>query len=139
MKFFTLIALAGTAFAARLAHKNHGHHNDFHVIHHALTKAKAHKHLKIKSMLRARWDDLTDEQMEEIGAWFEKELTTGEETITWEELHNGITSFGESHGFAPLSEEDWAAVKEFFDGVDTNSDGAWDLAELSALVEDWEE
>lgn len=139
MKFFTLIALAGTAFAARLSHNHHVHHNDFHVMHKVLAKAKVHKQMKIKSMLKAKWDDLTEAQMEEIGAWFEHELTTGEETITWDELKGAVSSFGSANGFPPLSDNDWAGVKDVFDAIDTNNDGAWDLDELVAAWEAMQE
>ena len=135
MKFFTLIALAGTAFAARLTHNHHVHHNDFHVMHKALAKAKVHKQMKIKSMLKAKWDDLSEAQMEEIGAWFEHELTTGEETITWDELKQGIKEFGKKHGFKPLPKEIWAEIEKGFKMVDTDNSGSVDLAELEAAME----
>ena len=85
--------------------------------------------------MKARWDELTEEQVAEIEAWVEAELTTGEKTITKKEAHEAIVAFGKKHGFPPLSEDDWAELEGWFDMVDANKDGALDLDELMAEFE----
>ena len=85
--------------------------------------------------MKQRWENLTDEQEQEIEDWVGEELTTGEMTITKQEAHDAIVAFGEKHGFPPLPEEAWEALEEMFDAVDTNGDGQIDLNELSAALE----
>ena len=80
--------------------------------------------------MKAKWEDLTEEQMAEVEAWIEYELSTGEMTITKDEAHGAIKSFGEKHGFPPLSKKDWEELEAWFDAVDSNNDGALDLDEL---------
>ena len=85
--------------------------------------------------MKQRWENLTDEQEQEIEDWVGEELTTGEMTITKQEAHDAIVAFGEKHGFPPLPEEAWEALEEMFDAVDANGDGQIDLNELSAALE----
>ena len=85
--------------------------------------------------MKARWEDLTEEQVAEIEAWVEYELSTGEMTITKDEAHGAIVGFGEKHGFPPLSKKDWEELEAWFDAVDSNNDGALDLDELMAEFE----
>ena len=82
--------------------------------------------------MKQRWENLTDEQEQEIEDWVVEELTTGEMTITKEEAHDAIVAFGEKHGFPPLPEEAWVELEKMFDAADLNGDGAIDLAELEA-------
>merc|ERR1711988_857985 len=113
MKFFAFVALLGSAAAIKLTHQP---------VHHSL----AHAHTKTK------WENLTDEQEQEIEDWVVEELTTGEGTITKQEAHDAIVAFGEKHGFPPLPEEAWTELEAMFDEADLNGDGAIDLAELEA-------
>lgn len=73
---------------------------------------------------------MTEEQEKEIKDWFIEQLTTGDKLIHWQELKDGVTAFGEKHGFDPIPEETWAHIKEGFDKVDTSGDGAVSLEEL---------
>ena len=82
--------------------------------------------------MKQKWENLTDEQEQEIEDWVVEELTTGEGTITKEEAHDAIVAFGEKHGFPPLPEEAWEELEAMFDEADLNGDGAIDLAELEA-------
>ena len=132
MKFFALVALLGTAASLRLTQNGHGIRN-------ALAQVKHNQNLqnelikrKTTHFMKARWEDLTEEQIGEIEAWVEYELSTGEQTITKKEAHDAIVSFGKKHGFPPLSKEDWKELEAWFDSVDTNNDGALDLEELMA-------
>ena len=135
MRLLALVALLGTAASLKLSHEpvkkalvkvervNKIHHT-FAKKRHQLSKRKAQK------LLKAKWEDLTDEQEQEIEDWVVDELTTGDETITKEEAHAAIVAFGEKHGFEPLSEEDWEELEAIFDYVDSNGDGEIDLEEL---------
>ena len=123
MKFFALVALLGTAASIKLTQHTPKMHNNL---------AKRH----VQSFMKTRWDDLTDEQVAEIEAWVEMELSTGEKTITKEEAHAAIKAFGKKHGFEPLSKKDWDELEAWFDVVDTNDDGALDLDELMAGLEE---
>ena len=132
MKFFALVALLGTVASLRLTQNGHGIRN-------ALAQIKDNKNLhnelikrKTTHFMKSRWEELTPEQVGEIEAWVEYELTTGEKTITKQEAHDAIIAFGEKHGFPPLSEEDWEELEAWFDDVDSNGDGALDLDELMA-------
>ena len=87
---------------------------------------------KARNFMKAKWEDLTEEQVGEIEAWVQAELSTGEKTITKQEAHDAIVAFGKKHGFPPLSEDDWEELEAWVDSVDTNSDGALDLDELMA-------
>ena len=136
MKFFAIVALLGTTASIRLGNIN-GHQLVQRVRVQKLHNQFAKK--RTQRLLKAKWDDLSAAQMEEIGAWFEDELTTGEETITWSELKDAVTSFGQAHDFPPLTEDDWAGVKDVFNAIDTNNDGAWDLDELVAAWEAMQE
>ena len=82
--------------------------------------------------MKAKWENLTDEQEQEIEDWVVEELTTGVGTITKQEAHDAIVAFGEKHGFPPLPEEAWVELEAMFDEADLNGDGAIDLAELEA-------
>merc|ERR1711907_767718 len=125
MKFFAFVALLGSAAAIKLTHQ----------------APHTHKlaHSQIKAHMKTKWENLTDEQEQEIEDWVVEELTTGEETITKQEAHDAIVAFGEKHGFEPLSEEDWEELEEIFDYVDSNGDGEIDLEELMAAMEEYEE
>ena len=83
--------------------------------------------------MRARWENLTEEQVQEIEDWIVEELTTGEMTITKKEAHDAIVAFGKKHGFPPLPKEAWVELEKMFDEADTNVVGALDLAELQAV------
>ena len=129
MKIFALVALIGVAASMRLGHiqgaqlvkavKTQKLQNTF-------AKKRAQK------LMKAKWENLTDEQEQEIEDWVVEELTTGEGTITKEEAHDAIVAFGEKHGFPPLPEEAWVELEAMFDEADLNGDGAIDLAELEA-------
>ena len=129
MKIFALVALIGVAASMRLGHiqgaqlvkavKTQKLQNTF-------AKKRAQK------LMKAKWENLTDEQEQEIEDWVVEELTTGEGTITKEEAHDAIVAFGEKHGFPPLPEEAWEELEAMFDEADLNGDGAIDLAELEA-------
>ena len=58
-------------------------------------------------------------------------MTTGEQTITWDEMKNALTAFGKKHDFEPLPKEAWKEMKKMFDYVDTDKSGSIDLDELS--------
>merc|ERR1711937_7746 len=118
MKFFAFVALLGSAAAIKLTHQAPHSHK------------LAHSH--IKAHMKTKWENLTDEQEQEIEDWVVEELTTGEGTITKEEAHDAIVAFGEKHGFPPLPEEAWEELEAMFDEADLNGDGAIDLAELEA-------
>merc|ERR1712100_455417 len=105
-----------------------GIHHTFAKKRHQLSKRKAQK------LLKAKWENLTDEQEQEIEDWVVNELTTGEMTITKQEAHDAIVAFGEKHGFEPLPEEAWVELEKMFDEADTNGDGAIDLEELQAAM-----
>ena len=85
--------------------------------------------------MKAKWENLTDEQEQEIEDWVVEELTTGEGTITKQEAHDAIVAFGEKHGFPPLPEEAWTELEKMFDEADTNGDGEIDLDEMMAACE----
>ena len=135
MRLLALVALLGTAASLKLSHEpvkkalvkvervNKIHHT-FAKKRHQLSKRKAQK------LLKAKWEDLTDEQEQEIEDWVVEELTSGDETITKEEAHAAIVAFGQKHGFEPHSEEDWEELEAIFDYVDSNGDGEIDLEEL---------
>merc|ERR1711907_472117 len=118
MKFFAFVALLGSAAAIKLTHQ----------------APHTHKlaHSQIKAHMKTKWENLTDEQEQEIEDWVVEELTTGEGTITKEEAHDAIVAFGEKHGFPPLPEEAWKELEAMFDEADLNGDGQIDLAELEA-------
>ena len=127
MKFFHLLALVGVASAMKLS----SHHT------HMLSSIKhanknALRRVQTKNFIKQRWENLTDEQEQEIEDWVVEELTTGEGTITKQEAHDAIVAFGEKHGFPPLPEEAWTELEAMFDEADLNGDGAIDLAELEA-------
>ena len=117
MRFFALVALFGTAASIKLTHQ-----------------APRVPHSMVKSHIKAKWENLTPEQEQEIEDWIVQELTTGEMTITKQEAHDALVSFGESHGFPPIPDEAWEELEAMFDAADTNGDGAIDLEELSALA-----
>ena len=131
MKIFALVALIGAAASMRLGHiqgaqlvkavKTQKLHNTF-------AKKRAQK------LMKAKWENLTDEQEQEIEDWVVEELTTGEGTITKEEAHDAIVAFGEKHGLPPVPEEAWEELEAMFDEADLNGDGAIDLAELEAAL-----
>merc|ERR1712151_86039 len=136
MKFFALVALLGTAASMRIGNINGAQlvkaaHTQ--KVNNVFAKRRAQK------LMKAKWENLTDEQEQEIEDWVVEELTTGEETITKQEAHDAIVAFGEKHGFEPLSEEDWEELEEIFDYVDSNGDGEIDLEELMAAMEEYEE
>ena len=131
MKFFALVALLGTAASMRI-----GNFNANQLVK-AVKTQKVHNHFAKKraaKLMKAKWENLTPEQEQEIEDWIVKELTTGEMTITKEEAHDALVSFGETHGFPPIPEEAWEELEAMFDAADTNGDGAIDLEELSALA-----
>ena len=119
MRFFAFVALLGSAAAIKLTHQAP----------HSL--ARSHT----KTFMKTKWENLTDEQEQEIEDWVVEELTTGEGTITKEEAHDAIVAFGEKHGFPPLPEEAWEEFEAMFDEVDLNGDGQIDLEELKAAME----
>ena len=132
MKLIAFVALLGTAAAMRLGNING----------HSLVKAvktqKLHKTFakrRAQKLMKSRWENLTDEQEQEIEDWVVEELTTGEGTITKEEAHDAIVAFGEKHGFPPLPEEAWTELEKMFDAADTNNDGQIDLDEMMAACE----
>ena len=133
MKFFALVALLGTAASLRLSHQP---------LKNALVKVQ-HTH-KINTMfakkraqklIKAKWENLTDDQIDEIEAWVTEQLTTGEGTITKKEAHDALVAFGEKHGFPEIPEEAWDELDAMFDEADTSGDGEIDLAEFSAAME----
>ena len=127
MKFFHLLALVGVASAMKLSsHNTHMLSSIKHANKNALRRVQA------KNFIKQRWENLTEEQEQEIEDWVVEELTTGEMTITKQEAHDAIVAFGEKHGFPPLPEEAWEALEAMFDEADLNGDGAIDLAELEA-------
>ena len=118
MRFFALVALLGTAASAiKLTHQ-----------------APKVPHSMVKTHIKHKWENLTAEQEQEIEDWIVEQLTTGEGTITKEEAHDALVSFGEAHGFDPIPAEAWEELEAMFDAADTNGDGAIDLEELSALA-----
>merc|ERR1712176_865871 len=132
MKIIAFVALLGTAAAMRIGNIN------------GVSLVKAVKTQKINNtfakrraqkLMKAKWENLTDEQEQEIEDWVVEELTTGEGTITKKEAQAAIVAFGEKHGFPPLPEEAWEELEGMFDAADTNGDGAIDLAELEAALE----
>ena len=132
MKFFALVALLGSAAALRFNHidtKSLAQRLESHKIHNVFAKRRAQK------LMKAKWENLTDEQEKEIEDWVVEELTTGEGTITKQEAHDAIVAFGEKHGFPPLPEEAWTELEKMFDAADTNGDGAIDLDEMMAACE----
>ena len=133
MKFFALVALLGTAASLRLSHNT---------LKNALVKVEHTQKIdtmfakkRAQKLMKAKWEDLTDEQEAEIQAWVVEELTTGDKTITKQEAHDAIVAFGEKHGFKPLPEEAWEELEAMFDEVDTNGNGEIDLAELEAAMQ----
>merc|ERR1712176_1706342 len=129
MKIIAFVALLGTAAAMRIGNIN------------GVSLVKAVKTQKINNtfakrraqkLMKAKWENLTDEQEQEIEDWVVEELTTGEGTITKKEAHDAIVAFGEKHGFPPLPKEAWVELEAMFDEADLNGDGAIDLAELEA-------
>jgi len=121
MKFFALVALLGTAASLRLSHQP---------LKNALVKVQHTQKIntmfakkRAQKLMKAKWEDLTEEQEAEIEAWVVEELTTGEGTITKEEAHDAIVAFGEKHGFPPIPEEAWVELEAMFDEVDTSGDG----------------
>ena len=127
MKFFHLLALVGVASAMKLS--SHNTHMLASIKH---ANKNALRRVQTKNFIKQRWENLTDEQEQEIEDWVVEELTTGEGTITKEEAHDAIVAFGEKHGFPPLPEEAWTELEAMFDQADLNGDGAIDLAELEA-------
>ena len=65
------------------------------------------------------------------------ELTTGEKTITWDELKSALTAFGKKHDFEPIPALVWEELKGYFDEADTDNSGDIDLNELQAAFEWW--
>merc|ERR1711988_2058522 len=132
MKFFALVALLGTAASMRIGNINGAH---------LVKSVKAQKvnnmfaKRRAQKLIKAKWENMTDEQEQEIEDWVVAELTTGEKTITKKEAHDAIVAFGEKHGFPPLPEEAWEELEAMFDAADLNGDGAIDLAELEAACE----
>merc|ERR1712023_414010 len=132
MKFFALVALLGTAASMRIGNINGAQlvkavHTQ--KVNNMFAKKRAQK------LIKAKWENLTDEQEQEVEDWIVEELTTGEGTITKEEAHDAIVAFGEAHGFDPIPAEAWEELEAMFDEADTNGDGAIDLEELSAACE----
>ena len=131
MKFFALVAPLGTAASMRLGNINsHQLVKAVHTkqVHNVFAKKRAQR------LIKAKWENLTAEQEQEIEDWIVEQLTTGEGTITKEEAHDALVSFGEAHGFDPIPAEAWEELEAMFDAADTNGDGAIDLEELSALA-----
>merc|ERR1711879_118855 len=131
MKFFALVALLGTAASMRIGNINGAQlvkavHTQR--VNNVFAKKRAQK------LIKAKWENLTDAQEQEIEDWVVSELTEGEGTITKEEAHDAIVAFGEKHGFPPLPEEVWTELEAMFDKADLNDDGAIDLAELEAAT-----
>ena len=129
MKIIAFVALLGTAAAMRL-----GNINGVSLVK-AVKTQKLHNQFakrRAQKLMKAKWENLTEEQEDEIEAWVVEELTTGEMTITKQEAHDAIVAFGEKHGFPPLPEEAWVELEAMFDEADLNGDGAIDLAELEA-------
>ena len=105
MKFFHLLALVGVASAMKLS--SHNTHMLSSIKH---ANKNALRRVQTKNFIKQRWENLTDEQEQEIEDWVVEELTTGEGTITKEEAHDAIVAFGEKHGFPPLPEEFWVEL-----------------------------
>ena len=59
-----------------------------------------------------------------------KAETASLKLIHWDELKDGLTAFGEKHGFDPIPDEVWAEIKKGFDAIDTSGDGAVSVEEL---------
>ena len=129
MKFFALLALIGTAASFNLDGKHLVQRVHTQRIHNEFAQRRAQK------LMKAKWENLTEAQEQEIEDWVVSELTTGEKTITKKEAHDAIVAFGEKHGFPPLPEEAWVELEKMFDAADTNGDGAIDLDELQAALE----
>ena len=128
MKFFALVALLGTAASLRLSHQP---------LKNALVKVQHTQKIntmfakkRAQKLMKAKWEELTEAQEDEIEAWVTEELTTGEKTITKQEAHDALVAFGEKHGFPPIPKEAWVELEAMFDEVDTSGDGEIDLAEF---------
>merc|ERR1712193_268578 len=77
--------------------------------------------LRLALKKAAEWPELSDAQYDEIKAWIENELTTGDETITFKEAKTALANFAKKYGYE-LSEADWKKAKKAFKAVDTNGD-----------------
>ena len=134
MRFYALLALAASTLAVRLEHTKH--HSA--PVQHALAQVDLDTTLfdivenHAPTFLQVEWENLTEEQMQEIKDWFVEQLTTGDKLIHWQELKDGLTAFGEKHGFHPIPDEAWDHIKKGFDAIDTSGDGAVSLEELQA-------
>merc|ERR1712100_784199 len=131
MKIIAFVALLGTAAAMRL-----GNINGVSLVK-AVKTQKLHNQFakrRAQKLMKAKWENLTEEQEDEIEAWIVEELTTGEMTITKQEAHDALVAFGQKHGFPYITEDVWVELEKMFDAADTNGDGAIDLEELSALA-----
>ena len=133
MRFFALIALLGTAASLKLT-QNHAGHSKTH-----LAKVdKLHKHLakyRTKQLIKAKFLDLPQEQMDEIHAWIEEEMNSGDEAICADEMQTYLTNFAAKHNYPPPTPEMWEEAGEFFASIDTDGDNCITSEEGLAALE----
>merc|ERR1712100_424898 len=101
-----------------------------------MAAVEAHSDIKIPKTFFKKYmkaPELDSEDEEEIEAWVEHELTTGDKTITKKEAGKAIAAFAKKKGYK-ISKEEWAALEAAFDAADTNGDGELDLDEVQAAV-----
>merc|ERR1712023_411016 len=121
MRFFAIVALLGTAAALRLGHVHKAELAKVaktSQLNHVLSKKRAQR------LIKAQWDELTDEQMSEENG-----------TITKKEAHDALVAFGKKHDLPEIPPEAWKELEAMFDEVDTNDDGEIDLEEFIAACE----
>ena len=132
MRFFAIVALLGTAAALRLGHVHKAELAKVaktSQLNHVLSKKRAQR------LIKAQWDELTDEQIAEVEAWVEEQLSEENGTITKAEAHDALVAFGKKHKLPEIPPEAWKELEAMFDEVDTNEDGEIDLEEFMAAVE----
>merc|ERR1719498_780527 len=118
MKFAVFALLFSTASAVRLSQQP--------------------SHLVSRLIKTKEGPELTAEDEQMIEDWVTHELTTGDKTITRDEAAKAIAGFAKSKGYK-ISKEEWKALEEAFDSVDTNGDGELDVDEVMKACEGMEE
>merc|ERR1719498_1750525 len=114
MKFATLFALVASASAIKL-------------------QFTTPKPKFVTLNLVSEWECPTQEQEDEIKAWVEDKLTTGDKKISAKEAKQGLEDFAEKHGFE-ITDEMAAQAVARFNYVDTNDDGHLDAKEIDAVI-----
>merc|ERR1712146_730730 len=87
MRFFAIVALLGTAAALRLGHVHKAELAKVaktSQLNHMFSKKRAQR------LIKAQWDELTDEQIAEVEAWVEEQLSEENGTITKKEAHDAL-------------------------------------------------